>query len=440
VGKDYGTTGTRSVTVALLGSSALPLDKGGRPSTVAPSHCFTYRKIRLPQANARIRRRIVQEELSFGLPFPLHECVWDFYLQAGSEAFAVVAQQARWQQLSSRWGLVQSVDPEPLCYLRAALQAGVGDALVIDFGASHTTWVALNSGKLEWVRTMMRGGQLLTQQIADESRIPLHEAEELKRRRGTEIPTVQAFLQDLLDEVLLAKPLPFRKVLLCGGGSGMPGLRAYLHSQFGVEPEPFPLPALLSHQEHVSAYGAALSGKFGQQRVHLSSKIATPSGGGSLNAWLSVLGLSLGLWGLATEVRYQGLIQKQNDVREQFRNSASQLGVVLPPTLKTPQQAEKWLIEQQQFRTRVRTRSVGFVADTLARAAQGLREVGDCQLYTLIFDDGKVTLEGDAGSHLKAQQLRQKWQQTFPDLRQINVQKSVGDRFRFHFESGMPKT
>ena len=240
MGKDYGTTGTRSVTVALLGSSALPLDKGGRPSTVAPSHCFTYRKIRLPQANARIRRRIVQEELSFGLPFPLHECVWDFYLQAGSEAFAVVAQQARWQQLSSRWGLVQSVDPEPLCYLRAALQAGVGDALVIDFGASHTTWVALNSGKLEWVRTMMRGGQLLTQQIADESRIPLHEAEELKRRRGTEIPTVQAFLQDLLDEVLLAKPLPFRKVLLCGGGSGMPGLRAYLHSQFGVEPSHYP--------------------------------------------------------------------------------------------------------------------------------------------------------------------------------------------------------
>lgn len=426
--------------MGLFGSSALPLDKGGRPIAVGPSHCFTYRKVRLPQVNARMRRKIVQEELGFGLPFPLHDCVWDFYLQPGSEAFAVVAQRPRWQQLLSRWGPIQGADPEPLCYLRAALQAGVGDALIVDLGASHTTWMALQQGRIEWVRTMMRGGQALTQAISEETRVPLNEAEELKRRRGTELPRVQAFFQELLEEVMLTRPLAQGRILLCGGGSGMPGLRAYLHSQLGVEPEPFPLPPMLSPQEHVSAYGAALSGRWGQSRVQLTSAAApVSSGAGSLNAWLGVAGVAALAWAGTTELRYQNLLRQQSDVQAQFRGAATQLGFILPAELKTPQQAEKWLVSRQQFRQRVRTRSVPFVVDSLARSAQSLREVGDCQLYSLIYDDGKVTLEGDAGTHLKAQQLRQKLGQIYPDLKQIQVQKSVGERFRFHFEGGVPK-
>ena len=153
--------------------SPTPLDKGGKGIAVAPSHCFTYRKIRLPAASSKIHHRIVQEELTFGLPFPLHQCSWDYYKQSGPEAFAVVAQLSRWQGLRARWGVVAGVDPEPLCYLRVALKMGIPDALIVDFGASHTTWVSLIGGRIEWVRTMMRGGQAMSQALADDSRIPL---------------------------------------------------------------------------------------------------------------------------------------------------------------------------------------------------------------------------------------------------------------------------
>ena len=419
-----------------LGGAAMPLDKGARPVAVAPSHCFTFRKIRLPQANQKTRRRIVQEELTFGLPFPLHSCLWDYYLQPGPEAFAVVAQQSRWQSLASRWGNILSADPEPLCYLRAALHQGIGDGLIIDWGASHTTWVAIANGKIDWVRSMLRGGQALTQRIADESRIPLQEAEDLKRRRGLDTPGVQAFVQELLEETLLPTPFPYRRVFLCGGGSSMPGLRAFLHTQFGVEPEPFPLPALLSPQEHVSAFGAALAGRPGQQSLRLAA--SQESGESSPTRWMAVAGCALTLWIASTEIRYQGLLRQKAQLGIQFRQSAAQMGVQLPKNLTTPAQAEKWLAEQQSFRASVRQRSVGAVADAFAQAAQALRDVGDCQLYSITFDDGKIKLEGEAPSQIKAQQLRIKWSQVFPDLRP-QVHKSSGERFRFEFEGGMPK-
>lgn len=439
VGKDYGSTGTRAVSLGLIGGSAIPLDKGGRPVAVAPSHCFTYRKVRLPQANAKACRRIVQEELTFGLPLPLHQCVWDFYLQPGPEAFAVVAQLNRWQELTAGWGAVQGADPEPLCYLRVALHMNVSDALIVDFGASHTTWVSVVGGKIDWVRTMMRGGKGLSQILADESRVSLAEAEELKRRRGTELPEVKAFLGELLDEALLPRPLNQRRVLLCGGGSNMPGLRAFLHSQLGVEPEPFPMPPLLSPNEHVSALGAALSARFGQQRLSLQSSVPSAATESNLNNWLAVGGACLALWIVGLEIRYQGLSQQQARLRGQFRKSALALGVALPPTLDSPAQAEKWLAQQQTYRQEVRAHSVATVSDGIARAAQALRDIGDCSLYSITYDEGKLNLEGDAPSNLKAQQLRQKWSQVFPELQQKKLQPGVGGRFRFEFQGGLPK-
>lgn len=439
LGKDYGATGIRTVSVPWMGSGAAPVDRGGVAIAVAPSHCFTYRKIRLPQANARVHRRIVQEELTFSLPFPLHQCVWDYYLQPGPEAFAVVAQSSRWQTLAARWGAVQGSEPEPLCYLRAALHGGVHDALIIDWGASHTTFVAITGGKIDWVRTMMRGGQAMSQALADESRVPFTEAEDLKRRRGTELPAVTAFLKDVIDEMLLPKPLPHSQVLLCGGGSSLPGLRAYLHSQLGIEPQPFPLPPMLSPYQHVSAFGAALAGRPGSRRMRLQNLREVPASA-TLNSWMTVAAAALVLWVAGLEMRHQGLRQQQQQLRSQFRPTAQSMGVQIPPNLKTPAEAEKWLAEQQAFRRSVRASSVGAVGDAFARAAQGLREVGGSHVVELIFDEGKVTLEGDAESPVQLQQLRLKWQQVFPDLRQTMNQKSAGDRFHFRYEGKMPQS
>lgn len=437
LGKDYGASGIRSVSVSWFGSGATPQDRGGRAIAVAPSHCFTYRKVRLPQGNARVHRRIVQEELTFSLPFPLHQCVWDYYLQPGPEAFAVVAQSARWQALSARWGDVSGADPEPLCYLRAALHSQVHDALIIDWGASHTTFVALNGGKIDWVRTLMRGGQAISQALADESRIPFTEAEELKRRRGTELTAVSRFLGEVLEEALLPRPLPYSQVLLCGGGAGMPGLRAYLHTQLGIEPQPFPLPPLLSPYQHVSAFGAALSGRPGQRRLQLQ-KQEEASPAAALGRWLAVASAASVLWVAGLEVRHQGLLDQQKALRSRFRPTAQSLGVKLPTQLKTPAEAERWLSEQQQFRRQARATSVGAVADAFARTAQGLREVKGAHLVELTYDDGQVTLEGEADSAVKVQQLRVKWQQIFSDLKQVGDDKSVGSRRYFRFEGRLP--
>ncbi|MEW6284344.1 MAG: pilus assembly protein PilM, partial [Candidatus Eremiobacterota bacterium] len=250
-GLDVGTTGTRQVSVGLLWGPAREQDGEvpARSTASVPSDLCTFRRVPLPPAGREVRRRVLREELSFSLPFSLDEAAWDWTDQGG-QAWVVVAPLERLGRLRREVGDTASLDAEPLTYLRAALAAGVESALVIDLGASRTTFCGIQDGHLEWVRVMMRGGINLTAQIASRTGMTHPDAERRKCERGMELSECRQMLDEMLEEAFLPSPLPYQKVLLCGGGARMPGLTVHLGEKLGVQPELFPLPDSLSPYSH----------------------------------------------------------------------------------------------------------------------------------------------------------------------------------------------
>jgi type IV pilus assembly protein PilM len=143
---------------------------------------------------------------------------------------------------------VARVDLASFGALRAVGAAGPEAEAVIDLGAQMTNIVVHHRGVPRVVRSLPRGGQELTERLADRSGVGLVEAEILKREIGLEGPNpeVEAILREgirpLLGEIrgsiqyfsTTIGMLPERLVLT-GGGAGLPGLADALGDTTGIE-------------------------------------------------------------------------------------------------------------------------------------------------------------------------------------------------------------
>lgn len=144
--------------------------------------------------------------------------------------------------------------------------------LVIDVGASKTVLCYLLNGKLDWVRTLPMGGDLLTEAIQKEFQLSWEEAERLKRevdldqpgiaasagsKRGQAAESLQKALIPWLTEIeksvryrpastverapdpALPQAVPAAKegaFYLCGGGGALKGLQTFLSETLGMGP------------------------------------------------------------------------------------------------------------------------------------------------------------------------------------------------------------
>jgi hypothetical protein len=438
-GIDLGSSGTRKVNIGrLMGSAQVGEAMSGPSAAAVPSDVLTYRKVALPPANQTVCRRVIQEELSYSLPFPMHQVAWDYIKAAGQSALVMVTPRERlssYQRLAGN----ASLDAEPLAYLRAALHCGIHNGLLIDFGASKTTFCHIAHSQLEWVRVMLRGGRQLTQRLADENKLQIEQAEDLKRKRGCELGEVQNFVAELIEEALLDKHTGFEQVLIFGGGSAMPGLKSFLSLRLGTEPQAFPVPPSLSPYQHVTALGAALSLRLGQPRIQLQNPTEASGTPGFL-PWvsLSLLGLG-GLFavGYAQETKVNLLTSQQAVLRQDLVQSVKPW---LPDSESVPSEQ---LLEKTKStvasRKKLKQQSVRHVADSLARMATTLREMPKVEVRSITYDEGKVQFEGEVASPQEAEQLRAKLGKVFPDLQQVRFSKGVADRFIYQFEGKLPQ-
>lgn len=438
-GIDLGSSGTRKVNIGrLFGTAQVGEAMSGPAAAAVPSDVLTYRKVALPPANQAVCRRVIQEELSYSLPFPMHQVAWDYIKAAGQSALVMVTPRERlssYQRLAGN----ASLDAEPLAYLRAALHCGIHNGLLIDFGASKTTFCHIAHSQLEWVRVMMRGGRQLTQRLADENKIQLEQAEDLKRKRGCELGEAQNFIGELIEEALLDKHTGFEQVLIFGGGSALPGLKSFLSLRLGTEPQAFPVPPALSPFQHVTALGTALSLRFGQPRIQLQNPSEETAAAG-LVPWitLSVLGLG-GLFavGYAQETKVNLLKSQQTVLRQDLVQSVK---TWLPDADSV---ASDQLLEKTKAtvaaRKALKQQSARHLGDSLARMATTLREMPKVEIRSITYDDGKVQFEGEVASPQEAEQLRAKLGKIFPDLQQAKLNKGVAERFVYQFEGKLPQ-
>ncbi len=137
------------------------------------------------------------------------------------------------------------------------------NAIFIDIGGGTTDIAVVRNGGLEGTKMFAFGGRAFTKKLAQELRINFEEAEELKinyaeGKLGADVSSkIEQILQSdcsvwlsgvelSLSEFANSDVLP-SKILLCGGGSGLPGIKKALVSTEWTRSLPFAKPPVVSY-------------------------------------------------------------------------------------------------------------------------------------------------------------------------------------------------
>ncbi len=402
-----------------------------------PSSGLTFRRLFLPKGSKSVRQQVIAEELSYSLPFPLEDAHYGT-VEKGDEAWVVVASDsvvAPVRELYSK----ASLEAEPLCYLRAARAAGIQSALVIDLGASKTVFCGLENGSVGSVRVLLRGGEKLTEEVAEAAGVSKEQAELLKREDGVAHKAVRQFVLELVEEALLPSPLPYRNVLLCGGGSATPGLMKLLTDRWGsdVDVEPFPVPGDLSATDHVVAYGAALAGRLNGYRLQMdhSYRQSGRSGGALKVAPLVCTGVLMLLMAVSLETRLRGAERKEQQMRDSLVQAITP---VVPKAKDVPSDGiVKALKDQLTAQRAVARSSPAKLMNTMGKGAESVISQKDALVTSIVFEDGKLKWEGYTKSMEDSEKVRKGLESVMDDVEQVSTRPSR-DGFVFRIE-GKPR-
>ena len=435
-GIDEASTGRREVTAGLFGQPQP--GPGGRQQVYAlPSQELTFRRLSLPNTNKEIRKQVIQEELSYELPFELEEAVWGFTESPG-EAWAVVAQEATVEQAQEAEPRAQ-LDTEPLCYLRAALKEGVRDGLILDLGASKSVLCALEDGRIEWVRVILRGGDELTRLIAQGEGLENHAAEHRKRNEGIQLPECVQFFEELLEQAWLPDPFPYSKIFIAGGGCNLPGLGPWLRKRLGAEVEKFPLPEGLTPDRHLVAYGAALAARPGAVRIRLQ-KHGRKSATRSL-PWTPLVSLLLlaVLIGVDLEIRHRALLRERDQM---VRVVAEGAQVRVPEDGKlNASQLVKDMRERIAFQKKGAARKPREpFMNAIGKSSVVLDKNPDTEIRSFEYIEGRIRVEGFAASLSQTESIKEELSQILVGVEAIKTRPADDDRFRFTLEGTPPNS
>ncbi|EKE24983.1 MAG: Actin-like ATPase involved in cell division-like protein [uncultured bacterium] len=173
-------------------------------------------------------------------------------------AYAPMIHLGALQTIADELGIdLVSIAAEPYAVARSVDYDDALDfnAIFIDIGGGTTDIAVVRNGGLEGTKMFAFGGRAFTKKLAQELRIELDEAEELKLKyaEGKLAEEVANKIEQILQadcnvwlsgvELSLAEfagndVLP-SKILLCGGGSGLPGIKKALLSTGWIKDLPF---------------------------------------------------------------------------------------------------------------------------------------------------------------------------------------------------------
>lgn len=440
VGIDRGSEDDREISVNMFsGAPTLGMSTPVTGQYVAlPCSGLTFRRMFLPRASKAVRQQVITEELSYSLPFPLTEAHYGA-VEMGEEAWVTVASDSVVQPIRDLYPKAH-LEAEPLCYLRAAKAAGIHQALVVDFGASKTVFCGVENGQVGTVRVLLRGGQALTEELANEIGLSKDEAELKKREEGTEHPTVRRFYSELLEEALLPSPLPYRRVLICGGGSATHGLLRLLTKVWGedVDVEPFPLPGMLLPTDHVVAYGAALAGRPKAVRLQMQHSFQHAAlGGGKITlAPLILTGVLMALMVAGIETRLAGAEERKAELRGTLNEALVQV-LPEPESLSEKEIMKQLRLRLEEQRSAART-SPARVMNTLGQIANSVTSKEDAELFSTIFEDNVLKLEGRATLQ-QAEEIRTAVEKVLVNAEQVKTRPTKDNLFVFQIEGQLPE-
>jgi general secretion pathway protein L len=241
--------------IELLSAHAI---KPAHVVSAIPAHATFVRNLQLPFHDPRKIREVLKFEMEPHLPYPVEDVVVDFATirhtdAGGCEVLAVavpktvVADHLRIFELA---GLVpEVVDWEVFGELNAyrAWRASPHPtpAALINIGASKTTVKIVKDGGIRFTRSIVRGGNALTESIRQRLTLTTAQAEALKlsgrdRDRASIAESIETFLGMLtkeIDHTLLAYSTrageePVQEIVLLGGGAGLSEALPYFQDHY----------------------------------------------------------------------------------------------------------------------------------------------------------------------------------------------------------------
>ncbi len=131
-----------------------------------------------------------------------------------------------------------SIDIEALALIRSVVGDDKGSVLLVDIGAKSTHLNIVEKGNLLLTRNLPVGGETITNAIAHSLQVTYARAEQFKKDFGIKqenvIPaTIKPILTQIKGEaqqlvsIYRARSKNFDKLVVCGGGSNLPGLDSF---------------------------------------------------------------------------------------------------------------------------------------------------------------------------------------------------------------------
>lgn len=161
----------------------------------APGYHVFSRFVKLPPVDAAKVEQIVKYEAQQNVPFPLEEVVWDYQIlgtTAGGElevllvALKTDIAEGLHRIIESAGLRLQMVDVSPGALINAFrfnYSDLTGCTMLLDIGARTSNLLFFEKGKV-FARSINIGGNMITQEFANEFRLRFEEAERLKIEKG----------------------------------------------------------------------------------------------------------------------------------------------------------------------------------------------------------------------------------------------------------------
>jgi len=246
-----------------------------------PSDKVSSRHLHFPFDDVKNLSQTIPFEVEDQIPFEIDEIILDWAQvrskNGESDILAVFTPREdvgqRIEEFSDSGLLPQVMEPEGLVLSNLCeLFPLAGDELLIDIGHRKTTLCWLSQGKPLAMRSILMGGEAVTEALAKDRRVDLALAEDLKRQQGIftgndlSSPYENAYQcveqlareihrsQTTLEETLSDGVITPSKIVLMGGGSQLHHLDKFLSKHTGIPATPL---AALSPGESQSLIAAA---------------------------------------------------------------------------------------------------------------------------------------------------------------------------------------
>ncbi len=144
-----------------------------------------------------------------------------------------------------------ALETESLALARSLCQAGDPTTIIVSLGAASTELVIVYGGNVVFTRSIATGGISMTRVIMTEFNLPQNQAEEYKQTYGILADKLSGKVANVLKPVLeiltaeLMKAIEYThthiagssvsRVVICGGGSFLPGLAEFLAERTSLE-------------------------------------------------------------------------------------------------------------------------------------------------------------------------------------------------------------